>query len=81
MSTTQIIQGGTTASKADLRHNPSASLKAAGDSSVAVLNRNKPAAYLLSARAYGALLGKLEDAELTKMVKERQGGETVKVNL
>jgi len=49
-------------------------LKAAGDSSVAVLNRNKPAALLLSARAYKALPDKLEDAELTKMVKEFQGG-------
>ena len=81
MSTPQIIENGIIASKTDLRRNPSSSLKAAGDSSIAVLNRNKPAAYLLSARAFEALLGKLDDAELTKIVKERQGGETVKVNV
>jgi hypothetical protein len=32
---------------------------------------------MLSARAYEALLDKLEDFELTKIVKERQGRETV----
>lgn len=53
----------------------------AGDSAVAVLNHNKPVAYLLSAKAYEALLDKLEDAELTKIVKERRGGKTVKVKL
>jgi len=65
----------------DLRRNPSGILEDAGDSPVAVLNHNKPAAYLLSARAYEALLDKLEDFELTKIVKERQGSETVKVTL
>lgn len=81
MSITQTIYARTTVSMTDLRRNPSGILEAAGDSPVAVLNHNKPAAYLLSARAYEALLDKLEDAELTKIVKERQGGETVKVNL
>lgn len=46
-----------------------------------MLNHNKPAASLLSARAYEALLDKLEDIELTKIVKERQGSATVKVTL
>jgi len=64
-----------------LRRNPSGILEDAGDSPVTVLNHNKPAAYLLSARAYEALLDKLEDFELTKIVKERQGSETVKVTL
>nr|WP_296505903.1 type II toxin-antitoxin system prevent-host-death family antitoxin [Rhodoferax sp.] len=64
-----------------MRRNPSGILEDAGDSPVAVLNHNKPAAYLLSARAYEALLDKLEDFELTKIVKERQGSETVKVTL
>ena len=78
MSITQTIYARTTVSMTDLRRNPSGILEDAGDSPVAVLNHNKPAAYLLSAKAYEALLDKLEDFELTKIVKERQGRETVK---
>jgi antitoxin StbD len=40
-----------------------------GDLLAAFLNHNKPAAYLSSARAYEALLDKLKDAELIKIVK------------
>lgn len=81
MSITQTIYARTTVSMTDLRRNPSGILDDAGDSPIAVLNHNKPAAYLLSANAYEALLDRLEDAELAKIVKERQGGKTVKVKL
>lgn len=81
MPITQTIYARTTVSMTDLRRNPSGILEDAGDSPVAVLNHNKPAAYLLSARAYEALLDKLEDFELTKIVKERQGRDTVRVTL
>ena len=64
MSITQTIYARTTVSMTDLRRNPSGILEDAGDLPVAVLNHNRPAAYLLSARAYEALLDKLEDAEL-----------------
>ena len=52
MATTQAIYASITVSMTDLRRNPSAILQDAGDSPIAVLNHNKPAAYLLSARAY-----------------------------
>jgi len=81
MTLTQSIYARTTVSMTDLRRNPSGILEDAGDSPVAVLNHNKPAAYLLSAKAYEALLDKLDDAELTKIVKQRQGGKRVKVSL
>jgi antitoxin StbD len=48
---------------------------------VAVLNHNKPAAYLISAAAYENMLEQIEDAALTKIVKARQGGKSVKVNI
>ena len=79
MTITQSIYARTTVSMTDLRRNPSGILEAAGDSPIAVLNHNKPAAYLLSARAYEALLERLDDAELTKIVKQRQGGKRIKV--
>jgi antitoxin StbD len=81
MSITQSIYARTTVSMTDLRRNPSGILEVAGDMPIAVLNHNKPAAYLLSAKAYEALLDRLDDAELVKIVKNRQGGKTVKVTL
>jgi antitoxin StbD len=65
----------------DLRRNPSGILDDAGDSPIAVLNHNKSTAYLLSAKAYEALLERLDDAELTKIVKQQQGVKRVKVTL
>ena len=79
MSITQSIFARTTVSMTDLRRNPSGILADAGDSPIAVLNHNKPAAYLLSANAYEALLEKLDDAELSKIVQQRRWGKTVKV--
>ena len=81
MSLTQTIHAKTTVSMTDLRRNPSGVLEVAGDNPVAVLNHNKPAAYLLSARAYEALLDKLDDAVLTRVVKARRTGKPVKVKL
>jgi antitoxin StbD len=81
MNTTHAIYANTTVSMTDLRRNPSGILEDAGDSPVAVLNHNRPAAYLLSAKAYEALLDRLDDAELIKVAKQRQGGKRVKVSL
>ncbi len=81
MTTTHAIYAQTTVSMTDLRRNPSGILEDAGDAPVAVLNHNKPAAYLLSAKAYESLLDRLDDAELSKIVKRRQGGKRIKVTL
>jgi antitoxin StbD len=48
---------------------------------VAILNHNRPTAYLISATAYEEILEKLEEAALTKIVKARAGGQTIKVKL
>ena len=81
MSLTQTIHAKTTVSMTDLRRNPSKIMEAAGDLPVAVLNHNKPEAYLLSAKAYEALLELIDDLTLVKTIKERKGGKTVKVKL
>ena len=81
MVSTHSIYARTTVSMTDLRRNPGGILQDAGDAPVAILNHNKPTAYLLSARAYEALLERLDDAELVKVAKQRQGGERVKVRL
>ncbi len=81
MTATHAIYARTTVSMTDLRRNPSGILQDAGDLPVAVLNHNKPTAYLLSAKAYEALLERLEDADLARVARQRQGGKRVKVKL
>ena len=81
MSLTQTIHAKTTVSMTDLRRNPTKIMEIAGDLPVAVLNHNKPEAYLLSAKAYEALLDLIDDLTLIKTIKTRKGGKTVKVKL
>ena len=81
MSVTQTIYARNTVSMTDLRRNPSEVIEVANLAPVAVLNHNKPAAYLISVAAYENMLEQIEDAALTKIVKARQGGKSVKVNI
>ena len=81
MTITHPIYAENTISITDLRRNPSRILEDAGNLPVAVLNHNKPAAYLLSAKAYEALLDQLDDAELVKIAKQRQVGKRIKVKI
>ena len=56
----------------ELKKNPSAILAQASGSPIAVLNHNKPAAYLIPAETYEALMDMLEDYELALLVEERR---------
>lgn len=56
----------------ELKKNPSALITEASGSPVAVLNHNKPAAYLIPAATYEALMDTIEDYELGKLVEERR---------
>ncbi|WP_113908351.1 type II toxin-antitoxin system Phd/YefM family antitoxin [Aliidiomarina celeris] len=56
----------------ELKKNPSALLSQASGSPIAVLNHNKPAAYLIPADTYEALMDMIEDYELAKLVEERR---------
>ena len=64
-----------------LKVNPTAAIEAAGDSPVAILNRNTPAAYLVPAKAWEELLDRLEDLELAELARERASEVPVSVNL
>lgn len=67
----------------ELKKNPTAVLQNANGSSVAILNHNKPTAYLIPAEIYGMLMEMAEDYELIKLVKERENEKesAVKVSL
>ena len=81
MTITQTIFARNTVSMTDLRRNPSEVIEVAKPSPVAVLNHNKPAAYLILAADYEEMLEQIEDAALTKIVTARAGGKSVKVKL
>jgi antitoxin StbD len=53
----------------ELKRSPSAVLEQAGSEPVAVLNHNRPAAYLLSPQVYGAMLERL-NADLRQSIQE-----------
>ncbi len=56
-------------------------LKAADDQPVAVLNHNRPEAYLLPAAHYERLLAHLEDLEDAQLAHERADGPFVELGL
>ncbi|WP_016955547.1 type II toxin-antitoxin system Phd/YefM family antitoxin [Catenovulum agarivorans] len=59
------------ASISELKKSPTALLNEAAGSPIAILNHNKPAAYLIPADTYEWMMEMLDDIELTKLVKER----------
>ena len=65
----------------DLKKNPSAAIAAAEGAPVAILNRNRPAAYLIPAEAWEAILDRLDDIELAEIVRERAGEVGIPVDL
>ena len=65
----------------DLKKNPSAAIAAAEGAPVAILNRNRPAAYLIPAETWEAILDRLDDIELTEIVRERAGEVGIPVDL
>jgi antitoxin StbD len=65
----------------ELKKNPSAIIHNAEGFAVAVLNQNRPAAYLVPVAAFEAMMDLLDDQVLAKLVKERQNEAKVKVAL
>ncbi len=60
------------ASISELKKNPSALIEQSDGEPIAILNHNRPTAYLVPAETYEALLEKMEDYQLGIIVKERQ---------
>lgn len=60
------------ASISELKKNPSALIDQSNGEPIAILNHNRPTAYLVPAKTYEALLEKVEDYQLGVIVKERQ---------
>ena len=71
----------TTASVSELKKNPMGTVAAGEGFPVAILNRNAPAFYCVPAKAYEALMDKLEDLELNAIANARSGQRVIKVEL
>ncbi len=76
-----LILAETTASVSELKKNPMGTVAAGEGFPVAILNRNAPAFYCVPARAYEALMDKLEDLELNAIANARAGQRVIKVKL
>lgn len=71
------------ASISELKKNPSGLLEESDGAPIAILNHNKPTAYLVPADSYEQMLESLEDSELSEIVKKRQQekSKAIEVNL
>ncbi len=76
-----LILAETSASVSELKKNPMGTVAAGEGSAVAILNRNEPVFYCVPAKAYEALLDRLEDIELNAMADARKGQRVNKMRL
>ncbi len=76
-----LILASASVSISDLKKNPSRVINDAEGAPVAILNHNKPSAYLVPAETFEAVMEKLEEYELAKLVEERADEASIKVNL
>jgi antitoxin StbD len=78
---THIVLSEITASVSELKKNPMGTVAAGEGAAVAILNRNEPAFYCVPARAYEAMLDRLEDIELNAIANSRANDPIIKVKL
>ncbi len=75
------VLAATSASVSELKKNPMGTVAAGEGFPVAILNRNEPAFYCVPAKAYEAMLDRLEDLELNAIADAREGQVVHKVAL
>jgi antitoxin StbD len=67
------IYAGLSVSISELKRNPQAVIDDAHGEAIALLNRNKPTAYIVPAKTYEILMEIAEDIELAAIVEQRRG--------
>lgn len=78
---THLVLTETTASVSELKKNPMGTVAAGDGAPVAILNRNEPAFYCIPAKAYEALMDKLEDFELNALADSRKDQPVINIRL
>jgi antitoxin StbD len=79
---TQILANYTT-SISELKKSPSSIIEDAGNEAVAILNHNKPSAYLVPSALYESMMDIIDDYQLAQIVRERlnDGEGTIEVSI
>ena len=77
----QRIHARASVSISDLKKNPSGIISQSHGEPVAILNHNRPTAYLLPAATFDLLMDQLDDLDLARLVRERQAEASVPVQL
>lgn len=70
-----------TASVSELKRYPMGTVAAGDGFPVAILNRNEPAFYCVPAKAFEALMDRLEDIELNTIADARKGQKEVEISI
>lgn len=81
MSIRNTLSTSSTATLTELRRNPNLLIQLSDNQPTIILRRNKPVAYLLSTKAYEALLELIDDASLIRTAIARKGGKTIKMKI
>jgi antitoxin StbD len=69
------------ASISELKKNPSFLIEQSEGEPIAILNHNKPTAYLVPAETYERMLDQIEDYQLGLLVKDRQHDKSLAVEI
>lgn len=77
----QRLEAHVAVSVSELKKSPTAIMNAAAGDPVAVLNHNKVLAYMIPAEVYEAMIERLDDMELVKIINSRSDQAPVGVNL
>lgn len=77
----QRLHARSSVSISDLKKNPSGIITQAQGEPVAILNHNRATAYLVPAASFEAMLERLDDLQLRRLVKARKNERSVKVTL
>ncbi len=78
---THLILAEMTASVSELKRNPMGTVAAGEGAPVAILNRNEPAFYCVPAKAFEAMMERLEDMELNAIAEARKDQPIIKVTI
>ena len=60
------------ASVSELKKNPSQLIEKSDGESIAILNHNKPTAYLVPAEKYEKMMEELDDLNISRLIRERE---------
>ncbi len=77
----QRIHARSSVSISDLKKNPTGVITQSHGEPVAILNHNRPTAYLIPAAAYELLMERIDDLDLVQLVRERQQETSFLVNI